>query len=32
MQVLTENLLRVFGEGPAGVRHPSTSNVNEFYG
>ncbi|MGA2306345.1 MAG: N,N-dimethylformamidase beta subunit family domain-containing protein [Acidimicrobiales bacterium] len=32
MRVLTENLLRVFGQGPAGVRHPSTSNVNEFYG
>jgi len=28
---ITGNLLRVFGSGPAGKRHPSVSNVQRFY-
>ncbi|MHB8288912.1 MAG: N,N-dimethylformamidase beta subunit family domain-containing protein [Acidimicrobiales bacterium] len=32
MRKITENLLRVFGQGPAGLRHPSVSNTAQFYG
>jgi hypothetical protein len=32
MQELTNNLLRVFGEGPVADRYPSASNAQQFYG
>jgi hypothetical protein len=32
MRTLTGNLLRVFGAGPVGLKHPSTSNWQRFYG
>ncbi|MHB1518122.1 MAG: N,N-dimethylformamidase beta subunit family domain-containing protein [Acidimicrobiales bacterium] len=32
MRQITGNLLRVFGAGPVGLRHPSRSNVAQFYG
>lgn len=32
MRTITDNLLRVFGEGPAGVLYPSVSNTAQFYG
>jgi hypothetical protein len=32
MRKLTENLLRVFGQGPVGIRHPSVANWQQFYG
>jgi hypothetical protein len=32
MQELTNNLLRVFGEGPVGIRYPSVANWEKFYG
>lgn len=28
---LTDNLLRVFGQGPVGLRHPSVANWQQFY-
>lgn len=31
MRKLTGNLLRVFGEGPVGLRHPSVANWQQFY-
>jgi len=32
MRAITGNLLRVFGEGPVGIRHPSQGNWQQFYG
>jgi hypothetical protein len=32
MRTLTGNLLRVFGAGPVGLKYPSTSNWQRFYG
>ncbi|MHB1710088.1 MAG: N,N-dimethylformamidase beta subunit family domain-containing protein [Acidimicrobiales bacterium] len=32
MRKLTGNLLRVFGAGPVGLRHPSVANWQQFYG
>jgi hypothetical protein len=32
MRTLTDNLLRVFGQGPVGLRHPSIGNWQQFYG
>jgi hypothetical protein len=32
MRTLTGNLLRVFGAGPVGLKYPSTSNWESFYG
>jgi hypothetical protein len=29
--VLTNNLLRVFGQGPVGEQYPSQSNWQQFY-
>jgi hypothetical protein len=32
MQMVTGNLLRVFGAGPVGLRYPSVDNTQQFYG
>ncbi len=32
MQVVTGNLLRVFGAGPVGLKYPSTGNTQRYYG
>ncbi len=32
MSALTANVLRVFGQGPVGLRHPSVANWRQFYG
>lgn len=32
MSQLTANVLRVFGQGPVGQRHPSVANWQQFYG
>jgi hypothetical protein len=32
MRTLTDNLLRVFGQGPVGLRHRSVANWQQFYG
>ncbi len=32
MQVITGNLLRVFGAGPVGLTNPSVANTSKFYG
>ena len=31
MSELTDNLLRVFGKGPVGIRYPSVANWQQFY-
>ena len=32
MSALTPNVLRVFGQGPVGLRHRSVANWRQFYG
>ncbi len=32
IRIMTDNLLKLFGEGPAGLTQPSVSNWHQFYG